>query len=67
MSKKSKYFHNKKGSVIKDLSSKILKTLNKSSQQSFNYKQIASKIDISDANGKQQIIEKLEELKQKKG
>jgi len=66
MSKKSKYFHKKKGSVIKDLSAKILKTLNKNSQQSFNYKQIASKIDISDANGKQQIIEKLEELKQKK-
>jgi len=65
MSKKNKIFHKKKGSVVKDLSAKILKTLNKNSQQSFNYKQVASKIDISDANGKQQIIKKLEELKQK--
>ena len=66
MSKKSKNFHKKKGSVVKDLSAKILKTLNKNSQQSFNYKQIASKVDISDANGKQQLITKLEELKQNK-
>jgi len=66
MSKKSKNFYKKRGSVIKDLSAKILKTLNHNSQQSFNYKQIASKIDITDSNGKQQIIKKLEELKQQK-
>ena len=66
MSKKSKNFYKKRGSVIKDLSAKILKTLNYNSQQSFNYKQIASKIDITDSNGKQQIIKKLEELKQQK-
>ena len=66
MSKKSKKFYKKRGSVIKDLSAKILKTLNYNSQQSFNYKQIASKIDITDSNGKQQIIKKLEELKQQK-
>jgi len=65
MSKKNKIFHKKKGSVVKDLSAKILKTLNKNSQQSFNYKQVAAKLDISDAGGKQQIIKKLEELKQK--
>jgi len=62
MSKK-RYQRKKKGSIVKDLSAKILKVLNKNSQQSFNYKQIASKIDVSDANGKQQIIQKLEELK----
>ena len=66
MSKKSKNFYKKRGSVIKDLSAKILKTLNYNSQQSFNYKQIASKMDITDSNGKQQIIKKLEELKQQK-
>ena len=65
MPKKNKNFHKKKGSIVKDLSAKILKTLNKNSQQSFNYKQVAAKLDISDAGGKQQIIKKLEELKQK--
>jgi len=66
MSKKSNKFYKKKGNVVKDLSAKILKMLNKSSQQSFNYKQIAVKIDIEDANGKQQIIKTLEELKHNK-
>jgi len=65
MSKK-KFQRKKKGNVIKDLSAKILKTLNKNSQQSINYKQIAAKINIIDANGKQQILQKLEELKLKK-
>ncbi len=65
MSKK-RYQRKKKGNVIKDLSAKILKTLNKNSQQSLNYKQISAKIDITDANGKQQILQKLEELKLKK-
>ena len=64
MSKK-RYQRKKKGNIVKDLSAKILKTLNKNSQQSFNYKQIASKINISDTHGKQQIIKKLEELKHK--
>ncbi len=63
---KKRYQRKKKGSIVKDLSTKILKILNKNSQQSFNYKQITSKINISDTNGKQQIIKKLEELKHKK-
>ena len=66
MSKKSKNFYKKKGSVIKDLASKILKFLNQNSQKSFNYKQIASKIEVEDNNGKQQIIKKIEELKAQK-
>ncbi|MDH5413223.1 MAG: ribonuclease R [Flavobacteriaceae bacterium] len=66
MSKRKKSFHRKKGSTVKDLSSKILKILNKNSQQAFNYKQIAAQLDISDAVGKQQIIKNLEELKLKK-
>ncbi|MDY7394673.1 ribonuclease R [Aureibaculum sp. 2210JD6-5] len=64
MSKK-RFQYKKKGNVVKDLSAKILKTLNKNSKQSFNYKQIAAKLDITDANGRQQIIQKLESLKQK--
>jgi len=63
MSKRKKGFYKKKGSVIKDLTAKILKFLNKNSQQSFNYKQISAAIDILDGNGKQQIIKKIEELK----
>jgi len=66
MSKKSKRFYKKKGSVIKDLASKILKFLNQNSQKSFNYKQIASKIEVEDNNGKQQVIKKIEELKAQK-
>ncbi|MET2986434.1 ribonuclease R [Aureibaculum conchae] len=64
MSKK-RFKYKKKGNVVKDLSAKILKTLNKNSKQSFNYKQIAAKLDITDANGRQQIIQKLESLKHK--
>jgi len=66
MSKRNKGFYKKKGNVIKDLASQILKFLNKNSQQSFNYKQIAAAIDILDGNGKQQIIKKIEELKHQK-
>jgi ribonuclease R/exosome complex exonuclease DIS3/RRP44 len=62
MSKK-RYIRKKKGSVVKDLDAKILKILNKNSQQPFNYKQIAAKLDIDDANGRNQIIKKLQELK----
>jgi len=63
---KKRYQRKKKGSTIKDLSAQILKTLNKNSQHSFNYKQIASKIGVNDAKGKQEIIQNLEELKHKK-
>ena len=65
MPKKRKGFYKKKGSVIKDLASKILKFLNKNSTQSFNYKQIAAKLEIKSHHEKQQLIQKLEELKQK--
>jgi len=63
---KRKFHHKKKGNVVKDLSSKILKVLNKNSQKPLNYKQISSMIEVTDANGKQQIIQKLIELKQNK-
>jgi len=62
MSKKKKIYK-KKGNVIKDLTRNILKILNQDSKNSFNYKQIAAKLDITDANGRNQIIQKLEELK----
>ena len=58
-----KKIYKKKGNVIKDLTRKILQILNQSSNQSFNYRQIAAKLKIEDANGKNQIIQKLEALK----
>jgi len=62
MSKKKKIYK-KKGNVVKDLTRKILKLLNQSPNKSFNYKQISSKLELTDANGRNQIIQKLEELK----
>ena len=58
--RKSNY--KKKGNIIKDLTRKILQLLNQDGN-SLNYKQIAAKLAISDANGRNQIIQKLEELK----
>lgn len=61
MSKKNKIFK-KKGRIIKDLTRNIFKTLNEDATQSYNYKQIASKIGISDTDGKTQLLKKLAEL-----
>ena len=60
---KRKEIYKKKGNVVKELTQKILKILNQSPNESFNYKQISSKLGLIDANGKNQIIQKLEELK----
>ena len=62
MSKKKNKIYKKKGSVIKNLTKKILKFLNENATNSFNYKQIAAKLEIKDPNGKQQVINKLAEL-----
>ena len=62
MSKRKKNYK-KKGNVVKDLTRKILRVLNQAPSKSFNYKQISSKLDLTDANGRNQIIQKLEELK----
>ena len=61
MSKKKKIFK-KKGRIIKDLTKNIFKILNEDANQSYNYKQIALKIGISDTDGKTQILKKLAEL-----
>jgi ribonuclease R/exosome complex exonuclease DIS3/RRP44 len=62
MSKRKKLYK-KKGNIVKDLTRKILQILNQTPNQSFNYKQISSKLKLTDANGRNQIIQKLEELK----
>ncbi len=62
MSKRKKNYK-KKGNIIRDLTRKIIQLLKQSPNQSFNYRQIASKLTISDAHGKNQIIQTLGELK----
>jgi ribonuclease R/exosome complex exonuclease DIS3/RRP44 len=63
MPRKKKNIYKKKENIIKHLSENVFKIFNNNATQSFNYKQIASKIRIEDAQGKQQIIEKIEEFK----
>lgn len=54
--------YKKKNKVIKNLTRNILQVLNKNNKQTFNYKQVASKLKINDANGKNQVLKKLVEL-----
>ncbi len=63
MSRKKKIYK-KKGNVIKNLTRDIFKILNEDSDKHYNYKQIAGKLDISDTDGKTQILKKLAELKE---
>lgn len=63
MTRKKRSIYKKKGNVIKDLSKRILQVFNQNSNKILNYKQIASKMNIDDANGRNQIIQKLQELK----
>ncbi len=52
----------KKKNEIKHLARKIAKVLSKNAKQSLNYKQIAAKLEITDADGRNQITKKLAEL-----
>jgi exoribonuclease R len=63
MSKKRKSIYKKKGNIIKNLTRDILKVFNQDSNKIFNYKQVSAKLNINDANGRDQIIKKLAELK----
>tara|TARA_R110002126_G_scaffold291781_1_gene457931 strand:+ start:3851 stop:6070 length:2220 start_codon:yes stop_codon:yes gene_type:complete len=62
MTKKKKKIYKKKGNVIKDLTRNIFKILNEDSSKFYNYKQIAAKLNVSNTEGKNQIIQKLAEL-----
>ncbi|PWI29794.1 ribonuclease R [Flavobacteriaceae bacterium LYZ1037] len=59
--KKRKPSHNK----ISNLTNTILSILKKERNQTFNYKQIASKLGVNDASSRNQIIKKLQDLKAK--
>ena len=62
MTKKKKKIYKKKGNVVKDLTRNIFRILNEDSNKYYNYKQIAAKLNISDTDGKSQILKKLAEL-----
>ncbi|WP_299015032.1 ribonuclease R [uncultured Polaribacter sp.] len=66
MTRRKKKIYKKKGKVVKDLTKNIFKILNKDGAKFFNYKQIAAKLQIVDTEGKNQIIQKLAELKASK-
>lgn len=66
MTKKKINIFKKKGSIIKDLTKQLLSIFSKNPTQEFNYKQLAAKIGVTDAASKNQILQKLEELKGKK-
>ena len=65
MSRKKKIYK-KKGSVIKNLTIDIFKIFNNDNSKHYNYKQIASKLGITNSDGKTQILKKLAELKETK-
>ena len=48
---------------IKDLSNSILQVFINNNSKSFNYKQIAAKLNITEAKGRNEIIKKIAELK----
>lgn len=62
MSRKKKIYK-KKGNVIKDLTRNILRILKEHPDKFYNYKQIAAKMKVTNTDGKNQIIRKLQELK----
>ena len=66
MPRNKKKIYKKKGRIIKDLTRNIFRILNQDSAKFYNYKQIASKLNVSDTDGKNQIIKKLAELKANK-
>ena len=63
MSRKKNFIYKKKGNVIKYLTKDILQIFNQNSNKVLNYKQIAGKLNINDSHGRNQIIEKLSDLK----
>ena len=62
MSKRNKRIPRNKGKKINNLDRDILQVYNQNSNKIFNYKQIAAKLNITDANGRNQIIKQLHEL-----
>ena len=62
MKKKDKKIFKKKANILKDLTKNIFLILKKDVSKQYNYKQIAAKLNVNDTEGKNQIIQKLNEL-----
>ncbi len=62
MKRKKQSFGRKKSKTINGLSDKIIAILRKDHSKPYNYKQIAAKLDVDDANSRNQIIKVLKEL-----
>ncbi|WKK66023.1 ribonuclease R [Lutimonas zeaxanthinifaciens] len=63
MSRRKRRILKSKRNKINNLDRKILDIFNKNSNRSLNYKQIAAKLEITDANGRNQIVKELQRLK----
>ena len=63
MSRRKKRNFKSKRNNISNLDSNILQVFNQNSNKLLNYKQIAAKLNIEDANGRNQVIKQLQDLK----
>ena len=63
MSRRKRRILKSKRNKINNLDRKILDIFNKNSNRSLNYKQIAAKVEITDADGRNQVIKELQHLK----
>ena len=59
MSKRKRSIYKKKKDIVKDLTRNILQEFNRDPEKILNYKQIASKLEVNEPNGRNQIIQKL--------
>ena len=63
MSRRKKSIFKSKGNKIRNLDTDILQVFNQNSNKLLNYKQIAAKLNIVDANGRNLVIQELQDLK----
>ena len=63
MSRRKKSKFKSKGNKIRNLDTDILQVFNQNSNKLLNYKQIAAKLNITDANGRNLVIQELQDLK----
>jgi ribonuclease R/exosome complex exonuclease DIS3/RRP44 len=63
MSRRKKSKFKSKGNKISNLDTDILQVFNQNSNKLLNYKQIAAKLNITDANGRNMVIQELHDLK----
>ena len=61
--KKNKKGGKRRALKLKDVTRKILKVFRQHTGQPLNYKQISAKLKITDANGRQEVIRKIEALR----